>query len=256
MELLISLSSDKETRYLKTRFAAATAGQTQRSFLVEFWLWANTEFFAGKMRLPKFVLHLPSEIAADPLNPQGMWFPEVRTMFVAAEHFNKGWGAVYSVALHEMCHQAVSEIDGTEEPDAHGKRWAKWMRHCKLPVNNMMWLRDPNAKLTKTQMKNWDASNARLNATQSNDLAAKRIPKFGTPVRYMDQVQYKLHNEVLVGITEHEGERCWVLVGEADIGTNLVTYHETQFALFETDFKPSPALLRYATKIHKFMGLK
>lgn len=258
MELTLSLSSADRTPppFLIEHLAKAHTEEDKRRFLISFWVWANGAFFDDKMKLPRFLVKMPQEAETDPQNPQGMWFPSSRHLYVGEHHFAKGWAAVYTVTLHEMCHQAVTEIDRKEERavNGHGPRWAKWMKHCNLPVNKIMWLRDPDAKLSKTQMKNWDASNNILNSTQSNRMPAQKL-KVGTPVRFLDRAQFKLHNEVYVGKVKHEGVMSWVLVGEADIGTNLVTYHPAEFSLFEAAFTPSTNLVKYAKKIQKYMGL-
>lgn len=256
MQIQISLAATPKVPFYVMEVADKKTANEQSSYLIDFWLWANDVYFARRLqRLPRFINKLPAEIEDDPQNPQGMWFPDSAHMYIGAQHFASGWKDVFNVTLHEMCHQAVSEIDRKEEKDSHGPRWAKWMRHCGLPVNNTMWLRDPNAKLTKTQVKNWDKANSILNSTQSNRIMPSKL-KLGTPVRFLDRQQYKLHSEVYVGKVKHEGEMHYVLVGEGDIGTNLVTYHNTKYTLFEPTVAPSAALLRHAAKMHKYMGLK
>lgn len=257
MKLLISLAAaPKVPSWLTEGAAQAKSDREMYSYMIDLWLWANSEYFNRRLeRIPRFLFQLPAAAADDPQNPQGLWFPDSHHMYIGAQHFTKGWKDVLNVTLHEMCHQAVTEIDRKEEKDAHGPRWQKWMKLIGQPINKIMWLRDPEAKLTKTQEKNWDKTNSTLNSTQSNRLTQRQL-KLGTPVRFMDRVHYKLHNEVYVGKVKHEGVMCWVLVGESDIGTKLVTYHDSQYSLFEATKVPSPALLRHANKMHKYMGLK
>ena len=98
------------------------------------WDLHNKKYFGGKLKKGAFYILKDMGTGFRALGkyyPQRNWIGLNRRLVLAGEKsFNK-------TLLHEMCHQAVDQIDGIrkEGNGGHGPYWAKWMRKCGLPPN-------------------------------------------------------------------------------------------------------------------------
>lgn len=111
------------------------------TFTKDLWTHFNYTKFSARMKMPKI------EVAAAPSFgfPRGLksargihhggnnYTPGI--IFIADFLFNGREAFFYEILLHEMCHQAVWELDhyrSTSAADGHGKKWASWMTHVGL----------------------------------------------------------------------------------------------------------------------------
>jgi hypothetical protein len=134
-------------------------------YIEEHWAYFNRTRFEGKLRKPKFAFL--KDLDAMRMRLRGRFGPPSRTKYedpgtleLSPNLFNaphEGW--INRTLIHEMCHQAVWEIDGIDAWDdeykhgkGHGPRWMQWMRHAHLPASrfddtkNEMYMGDDDHK--------------------------------------------------------------------------------------------------------------
>ena len=84
------------------------------------------------------MLSLPNEIRfmknVKKFRSHGKWNKETRTISITPRIFNGNYEQAKKLMLHEMCHQAVTDIENTVEnvKQGHGPLWSKWMKHVGL----------------------------------------------------------------------------------------------------------------------------
>lgn len=109
-------------------------------FNKQLWKYLNNVKFQDRMILPT----LGFLKATDPKNMRlrGRWWAVKRLLEVSPNLYNAHQDFFVEIFLHEMCHQAVSEIDKTRENEqkGHGPLWQKWMKHVGLNPRRF----DPN----------------------------------------------------------------------------------------------------------------
>jgi hypothetical protein len=115
-------------------------------YLEEHWEYFNRTRFNGQLKKPRF--SLLKDLDALRMRLRGRYGPESRhpldeqgLLEISPNLFNsphEGW--VNRTLIHEMCHQAVWQVDGPDAWDGeyrvkkgHGPLWAHWMRHAHLP---------------------------------------------------------------------------------------------------------------------------
>jgi len=113
------------------------------------WKAYNLAKFNNRLSVPNDLIILASEIGdrdiklADNLDadPLGYWSPSDSVMALHYRLFANPM-AYDEVLLHEMCHQAISELDGVEaikkdvehaKTQGHGELWTNWMLKVGLP---------------------------------------------------------------------------------------------------------------------------
>lgn len=104
------------------------------------WRWANTAKFGDQLTEPKFLIM--KEVAGKRLRYRGWFAPRFKgfkTIKITPRLFYATDQHAAEVVLHEMCHQAVWDVNGREEyliesriQRGHGPRWSKWMRSIGL----------------------------------------------------------------------------------------------------------------------------
>ena len=90
-----------------------------------------------------------------------------------------------NVLLHEMCHQAVYQIDGYPD-EGHGHYWMQWMRKCGLPPNQYM--TNEELEMLKTPLeKSIEEKEKKENATKQNLYYHEFKTKMPCQIFYKDQ---------------------------------------------------------------------
>lgn len=123
-------------------------GMTEASYRLKFnaklWHYLNTSKFGGRMQAPRF--NLLKNVAANKFRLRGRWWPSRRVLDIAPRLYNAHQNFFVEIFLHEMCHQAVSEIDRVSDRTAqgHGYNWQTWMRKVGLNPRRF----DPNDNST------------------------------------------------------------------------------------------------------------
>jgi hypothetical protein len=119
---------------------------TYLRYLDEHWAYFNKTRFEGQLKKPRF--GLLKDLDAQRMRLRGRYGPETRRpldeagmLEISPNLFNaphEGW--VNRTLIHEMCHQAVWQVEGPDAWDdeykqgkGHGSRWMSWMRHAHLP---------------------------------------------------------------------------------------------------------------------------
>jgi predicted SprT family Zn-dependent metalloprotease len=108
-------------------------------FYLKMWHFFNTKHWSGhSLKVPTFRY----------LKDMGTGFgvrahyrPSANQLSFSRRLFNADYNDFINVFQHEMCHQAVHQIDvpkgfqyrvNGKKRDVHGENWQAWMRHCKL----------------------------------------------------------------------------------------------------------------------------
>lgn len=101
---------------------------SRRRLLTKVWLYYNKHLFQSKMTKPDFNIMAKTEKAAN-FAVRGRWWASKRLLEMSVRTFNATETIFCEVLIHEMCHQAVSEIDRTvdTENQGHGPKWKAWM---------------------------------------------------------------------------------------------------------------------------------
>lgn len=117
-------------------FAKCTSGTSaqiktnQRMFMQFVWTRANDKLFDNKLTMPN--LGLMREMKN--FRGLGYWREGKRELKITPRLFNATHAHIITTLVHEMCHQAVSEIDNVVDRTAggHGPNWTAWMHKCGL----------------------------------------------------------------------------------------------------------------------------
>lgn len=129
-----------EHKYGNARlFAKCTSGTVsqiranQLVYLTHVWNNANKGLFDSKLIIPKISLLK----AMKNFRGLGYWRASTRDLKISPRMFNASQAQIVTTLVHEMCHQAVSEIDHVRDRTAggHGPNWIAWMRKCGLDAH-------------------------------------------------------------------------------------------------------------------------
>lgn len=113
---------------IKAKYPKAQAGNTtdRLGFLNMLWKELNETNFENAMVLPtmRFLKDMGSRGRR-----LAHWNPRLRELGFAPRLFNAPLNVILETMLHEMCHQAVSEITKVKETTngGHGPNWIRWM---------------------------------------------------------------------------------------------------------------------------------
>ena len=111
----------------------STNAAIERRFMLDLWTALNKKSFNGQLRPVKKLMVIPSK-------RQGLrafWHPRYRIIVFGDLVFKANWAKFHEVFLHEMCHQAVTDVDHSGVAKAlpeggHGPEWQAWMRKVGL----------------------------------------------------------------------------------------------------------------------------
>lgn len=215
------------TPALEARYASIQglkAPTAQMLFLKALWAFLNTAKFGGRLEAPNF--RLLKDMGAQAMSLRGRWTASKRLLEVSPRLYNASQNFFVEVVLHEMCHQAVSEIDGTREAIAqgHGPAWERWMR--KVGLNPLRY--DPNDNTTYMTPKELadkavkDAAN-KARVAENNEVKESKglqrvMPSDNLPVTVV--VNGKALNGMLACRTPNQkGREVWAFVDEEYMNT-------------------------------------
>jgi len=120
-----------------------------KRFIYNLYFRFNKKFFNNKLKIP--IIRV-GDVYGHNDGSLGFWNSIERVFYIDSKLFNSNFNNLEETVLHEMCHQAVDDIDKIHplispednktvwtEKEAkkfialgHGKEWKKWMRHCGL----------------------------------------------------------------------------------------------------------------------------
>lgn len=103
------------------------------AYLSAAWHRANKSIFSGRMAMPN--LYLMKMQKTHNFRGRGVWKMGRRQLGISPRLFIAGEAHVLNTLVHEMCHQAVSEIDKVNDRSegGHGSNWVAWMRKAGIP---------------------------------------------------------------------------------------------------------------------------
>lgn len=109
------------------------AGKLRR-FMLDLWTALNREKFDGKLRPVKKLMVIP---ASGRHGMRAFWHPYYRLIVFTDLVFKSRWDKFHEIFLHEMCHQAVTDLHHNGKPmvmeeGGHGPEWQAWMRKVGL----------------------------------------------------------------------------------------------------------------------------
>jgi predicted SprT family Zn-dependent metalloprotease len=136
------LSDDLDKRY---KYCQGIDDAAYRlGFNKRLWEYLNEHKFGGRMQLPR--LGMLKNMSSTKMRLRGRWWASKRLLEVAPRLYNAHQNFFVEIFLHEMCHQAVSEIDRVFDrtEQGHGPHWQAWMRKVGLNPRRF----DPNDNTT------------------------------------------------------------------------------------------------------------
>lgn len=94
---------------------------------------ANEAIFGNQLNIPEIYLMKTQKMQS--FRGRGIWKAGRRQIGVSPRLFNAGEAHVLSTLIHEMCHQAVTEIDKVidRSQGGHGPNWVAWMQKTGIP---------------------------------------------------------------------------------------------------------------------------
>jgi len=116
--------------------------QVLENFCKYLWFNLNKQYFKNELKLPIIIVNSnPSNHNSSGI---GAWSRLSRKLAVHIKLFNYSFSRVKTIFIHEMCHQAVTEIskisirderygkaiEGEPSTQGHGSEWVKWMESC------------------------------------------------------------------------------------------------------------------------------
>lgn len=118
----------------ETQIRASTNTAATRRFLLDLWTVFNKEKFGGKLRPIKKFLVIPAQ---GRFGIRAFWHPKYRILVFTNLVLKANWDKFSEIFGHEMCHQAVTDVDhgGIPKPQAnqgHGPEWQAWMHRIGL----------------------------------------------------------------------------------------------------------------------------
>lgn len=184
-------------------YAKACAGSDLQKldYLHAVYRRANQAIFDNRMRMPR--VRFFKEQKANSFRKRGHWSPRDREIALGRRLFNASEIHVLNTFVHEMCHQAVTDIDRTIDPNGgHGPNWIRWMKIAGIPpdrydTTDQMEYMNEEERLKTEQIR-------RERERQMNEnYRTKARPSalaLGTPVQFYQPSDFKWIQGVAVGI--------------------------------------------------------
>lgn len=184
--------------------AAKLGGDREKlRYMLAIWLTANRKHFGSGLKRPRFVLTEPKTAGSMAMNGYtlGYWARQLRTMALSRRAFTAHEGIVLDVMLHEMAHQAVTDIDkqGDGGPDAHGPLWQAWMKKVGLPVDARKRPSDMRKFMTEREWNVVLRRQQKINKTEDLPDDQKRL---GQPAAVLTE-QNQLRAGKIAGFFDH-----------------------------------------------------
>ncbi len=110
-------------------------------FMYMLWRYFNQTKFDDRLTLP--AIRLMKHTNASSMRVRAYWSPAERAIVVQPNLFNATLDVFIEIFLHEMCHEAVTEINRTVDSNGgHGPVWASWM--IKVGLNPLRYDKNSN----------------------------------------------------------------------------------------------------------------
>lgn len=194
-------------------FAKTSHKANMLPYLRKVYANANRKFFDGKLK--PCGIYIMKDMGKS-FRGRGKWIPSKRTIGISPRLFNGEEIHVLTTLVHEMCHQATSEIDGIarEENGGHGYNWVKWMRKCGLTASRYS-IFDNETFMTDTELEEETRKkqNKEKAVTQATKTGMKQMYylREDTVAQYFDAKANKWIKGLIVSKNDQKGER-WVFI--------------------------------------------
>ncbi len=171
---------------------------------------ANSLFFHNRMTRP--VLYLMKDMGTS-FRGRGYWQPSRRKIGISPRLFLSNEEQVLTTLVHEMCHQAVSEIDRVPT-DNHGPHWNDWMRKCGLTpsrysqYDNETYMTEGERAAHQKKLANREVAKE----TAVKEGMRRMYPRSLEPAQYHDADSNKWIKGLIVGPNDQAGKRWGVVV--------------------------------------------
>ena len=178
-------------------------------YMTQLWEQYNKEHFGGKMILPRF--RLLKAQRGERLCRLGHWHPSLREIAMAPRLVSMKQEKKFNETfLHEMCHQAVSEIDKLRN-HKHGPVWQAWMIKVGLAANATC----HDGRETLMTPQELAARSAKADARKTKEAEAKRMhyPEAGKLVKYFSDDKRGWVFGVVMGRNDKQGKTWQVDTG-------------------------------------------
>ena len=194
------------TKLLDTMFKDANGGSKVHKlrFMNALWDHLNKVKFEGKMTIPS--INLQKAVKVDRMRRRGVWYQESRRLEMSPHIFNNA-DKFYEIFLHEMCHQAVSEITrfrAREPNQGHGPIWQSWM--VKVGLNPNRFDYGGNEQYMTEEQK---ATKAIQKEVKQKAVAVEKhtYPAEGKVAKWLDAKTGAWHEGVIVCPNDKAGKR-------------------------------------------------
>ena len=255
---IVTVGGSTKTAYAK---AQESSPSVRTAFMKALWQELNGTKFQSAMTMPnmRFLKDM-----GDKLRKYGHWSKRNRELAFAPKLFNAPLDIFLETFLHEMCHQAVSEIDKVEDNTAggHGPNWVAWMRKVGLDprrYNN----NDPALYIHSDERDQFVQKQAERKAQIENhkkELETKKrmwSPQPDKPA--LAAVNGKILPGLIVCPTDQK-QSVWAFIPAGSF--KAVFYRVPQDLIYEVDDPDqviqatTPLLLRLASEIREYLGKK
>ena len=185
-------ASDQLIDLYKKIQAAGNPRTACHDFMKKIWHYWNQHKFQNQMEEPTLGFLRDMGIQ---MRKRGLWrhggINNIRELMISPRLFNARFDVFAEVFLHEMCHQAVSEIDKVRETanKGHGPLWAGWMRKVGLEpkrydtTDNVEYMTPQERADHEAAIKRREAAKEGLTPKKYNISSIRTQP---TPILYVD----------------------------------------------------------------------
>lgn len=158
---------------------------------------ANKEIFDNRLSMPK--LYVMKEQQMKSFRGRGVWKGGSRQLGVSPRMFNAGEEHVLRTLVHEMCHQAVQELDHVIDrtQGGHGPNWVSWMQKTGIAASRYD-TTDATEYMTSTEKEEHED---RVNKWQEakQEQVPIHFPREGQPCKIYDVRNSAWRKGVFVG---------------------------------------------------------
>lgn len=132
-----------------------------KEYVKALWNFYNDKYFDGMMNEPViFWLQQSSKFRVGALGTTQLTKRGTVDSIKLSPYLMRDIELLKETLLHEMCHQAVIEIDRNTR-DKHGPVWKKWARKCGIPESTKGSRTLPNTQSEQEHLDNLESENAR-----------------------------------------------------------------------------------------------
>jgi predicted SprT family Zn-dependent metalloprotease len=187
------------------KLASAGGSSHKLMYMKHVWNKANKEFFANGLSMPGF--RMMKEMQN--FRGLGQWFPQRRVIGLSPRMFNATQAHAITTIVHEMCHQAVTDIEKAREDNGgHGPLWCSYMRKCGLTPSRY----NQNDRTDFMTDKEKEATLKAKDNRAAAVLEKKQIqPNYNLPAQWHDPKTDKWHQGLIVCRADKAGSR-WVFI--------------------------------------------